>query len=251
MAGGRPRSGRRPRGSRSGLARGCAPERSTRPGDLSRTADFNILWIRTDEDGRLASGRHRGLPRRAGGQGIAQMVGAVVDQQLPTLREAGRQRRLLRAQSAGRSGSTKLDVKPPGRQGDRNVIASGDFQVSTIGDNLPNEQESGEDGYQELLLNSRSRLQATRGAKVAVELSDVPGGGRALRRYGAVADNPTRPCTRSSATDRARWRAQGLRPICASTTRPWRRRGRDLGPTGTLRSPADRAGWAGRREVGR
>ena len=85
----------------------------------------------------------------------------------------------------------KLDVKPPVGKAIETLITSGDFHVGTIGDNLPNEQDVREKyGTKSILMSSSvNAINATRGAKVAIEFSDDPGEGSLVTRYGPVADN--------------------------------------------------------------
>jgi dipeptidyl-peptidase-3 len=70
------------------------------------------------------------------------------------------------------------------------VVETGDYQVSTTGDNLPNEQEVREKyGTKSLLLTSAiDAINATRGAKVAVEFTPDADEARLYARYGNLAN---------------------------------------------------------------
>jgi dipeptidyl-peptidase-3 len=161
-------------------------------GDLKDWHDFNVLWIQNDEAVDFASGFIEVYRDARGVKGSAQMVVAVVDQQLePLMRKLAENAVYFERKAPWEERFKKLDVKPPVGKAIETLIASGDFHVGTIGDNLPNEQDIREKyGTKSLLLTSSiNAINATRGAKVAVAFSDDPAEGDLYDRYGSTADN--------------------------------------------------------------
>ncbi len=161
-------------------------------GDLKDWHDFNVLWIQNDEAVDFASGFIEVYRDARGIKGSAQMVVAVVDQTLePLMRHLAENAVYFERKAPWEERFKKLDVKPPVGKAIETLIASGDFRVSTIGDNLPNEQDIREKyGTKSILLTSSvNAINATRGAKVAVEFSDDPAEKDLYARYGGTADN--------------------------------------------------------------
>jgi len=161
-------------------------------GDLKDWHDFNVLWIQNDEAVDFASGFIEVYRDARGIKGSSQMVVAVVDQQLePLMRKLAGNAVYFEHKAPWEDRFKKLDVKPPAGKAIETLIASGDFSVTTIGDNLPNEQDIREKyGTKSILLTSSiNAINATRGAKVTVEFADDPAEGGLYAKYGATADN--------------------------------------------------------------
>ncbi len=161
-------------------------------GDLKDWHDFNVLWLQNDEAVDFASGFIEVYRDARGVKGSAQMVVAVVDQTLePLMRKLAENAVYFERKAPWEERFKKLDVKPPVGKAIETLIASGDFHVGTIGDNLPNEQDIREKyGTKSILLTSSvNAINATRGAKVAVEFSDDPAEGDLYNRFGGMADN--------------------------------------------------------------
>jgi dipeptidyl-peptidase III len=161
-------------------------------GDLKDWHDYNVLWIKNDETVDFASGFIEVYRDARGIKGSSQMIVAVVDQQLePLMRQLAQNAVYFEHKAPWEERFKKLDVKPPVGKAIETLITSGDFHVGTIGDNLPNEQDIREQyGTKSILMTSSvNAINATRGAKVAIEFSDDPGEGAHFTRYGPVADN--------------------------------------------------------------
>ena len=161
-------------------------------GDLEDWHDFNVLWIRNDEAVDFASGFIEVYRDARGIKGSSQMVVAVVDQKLaPLMRKLAENAVYFERRAPWEDRFKKLDVKPPAGKAIETLIASGDFSVTTIGDNLPNEQDIREKyGTKSIMLTSSiNAINATRGAKVTVEFADDPAEGGLYARYGTTADN--------------------------------------------------------------
>ncbi|HEY0513591.1 MAG TPA: peptidase M49 [Thermoanaerobaculia bacterium] len=161
-------------------------------GDLKDWHDFNVLWIQNDATVDFASGFIEVYRDARGAKGSAQMLVAVVDQKLqPLMRNLAANAIYFERKAPWDDRYKKLDVKPPVGKAIETVVASGDFHVTTIGDNLPNEQDVRERyGTKSLFLTSSiNAIGATRGAKVAIEFLPNPDEGTLYAKYGTWADN--------------------------------------------------------------
>jgi len=161
-------------------------------GDPQDWYDYNVLWIGNDAIVDFASGFIEVYRDARGTKGSAQMVVAVVDQQLqPLMRKLAENAVYFERKAPWEERFKKLDVKPPVGKAIETIVATGDFHVTTIGDNLPNEQAIREKyGTKSLLLTSSiEALSQTRGAKVATEYLPDPADAELYARYGSEADN--------------------------------------------------------------
>jgi dipeptidyl-peptidase-3 len=161
-------------------------------GDLADWRTFNILWLQGNPTVDFASGFIEVYRDARGVKGSAQMLVAVTDQKLDPLMHALADNAIyFERRAPWLDRFKKLDVKPPVGKAIETVVESGDFAVNTVGDNLPNEQDIREKyGSKSLLLTSSlSAINATRGAKVAVEFSPNPDEAELFARYGNTASN--------------------------------------------------------------
>jgi dipeptidyl-peptidase-3 len=161
-------------------------------GDPRDWHDFNVLWLQNDATVDFASGFIEVYRDARGAKGSAQMVVAVVDQTLaPLMHNLAENAVYFEKKAPWEDRFKKLDVKPPVGKAIETLVATGDFHVSTIGDNLPNEQDIREKyGTKSLLLTSSvNAISGTRGAKVAVEFLPNPDEGDLFAKHGAWADN--------------------------------------------------------------
>src|SRR3954471_17799458 len=154
--------------------------------------DFNVLWLRNDATVDFASGFIEVYRDARGIKGSAQMVVAVVDQQLaPLMHKLADNAVYFEKKAPWDDRFKKLDVKPPVAKAIETLAATGDFHVGTIGDNLPNEQDVREQyGTKSIpLTSSVNAFTGTRGAKVAVEFLPNADAGELFAKHGAWADN--------------------------------------------------------------
>jgi len=161
-------------------------------GDLKDWHDFNVLWLKNDATVDFASGFIEVYRDARGAKGSAQMVVAVVDQQLaPLMHNLADNAVYFEKKAPWDERFKKLDVKPPVAKAIETLIATGDFHVGTIGDNLPNEQDIREQyGTKSILLTSSvNAFNATRGARVAVEFLPNADEGDLFAKHGPWADN--------------------------------------------------------------
>ncbi len=161
-------------------------------GDPKDWHDFNVLWLQNDATVDFASGFIEVYRDARGAKGSAQMVVAVTDQTLaPLMHQLAENAVYFEKKAPWDDRFKKLDVKPPVGKAIETLVAAGDFHVSTIGDNLPNEQDIREKyGTKSLLLTSSvNAVNGTRGAKAAVEFLPNPDEGDLFAKHGAWADN--------------------------------------------------------------
>jgi dipeptidyl-peptidase-3 len=161
-------------------------------GDLKDWHDFNVLWLQNDPTVDFASGFIEVYRDARGAKGSAQMIVAVVDQTLqPLMRNLARNAVYFERKAPWDERFKKLDVKPPVGKAIETVVASGDFHVNTIGDNLPNEQDIRQRyGTKSLFLTSSiNAFDATRGSRMAVAFLPNPDEGELYEKHGIWADN--------------------------------------------------------------
>jgi dipeptidyl-peptidase-3 len=153
---------------------------------------FNILWLRDNPAVDFASGFIEVYRDARGVKGSSQMLVSVTDQTLdPLMHKLADNAVYFERHAPWDDRYKKLDVKPPVGKAIEIVVETGDFQVTTTGDNLPNEQEIREKyGSKSLLLTSSlNAFAASRGAKVAVEFSPNADEAAMFDKYGVTAQN--------------------------------------------------------------
>lgn len=159
-------------------------------GEAADWRAFNILWVGVNPNVDFASGFIEVYRDARGVKGSAQMLVSVTDQTLdPLMRKLAANALYFEKRAPWDDRFKKLDVKPPLGKAIEIVIESGDFEVITTGDNLPNEQEVREKyGTKSLLLTSSTNaLSAIRGSRVAVEFSPGADEAQLFTRHGNLA----------------------------------------------------------------
>jgi dipeptidyl-peptidase-3 len=160
-------------------------------GEAADWRAFNILWLRGNPTVDFASGFIEVYRDPRGVKGSAQMLVSVADQRLdPLMRKLAANAVYFEKRAPWDDRFKKLDVKPPVGKAIEIVVETGDFQVNTTGDNLPNEQEVREKyGTKSFLLTSAlDAVNQTRGAKLAVEFSPEAGEAELFARHGNLAN---------------------------------------------------------------
>jgi dipeptidyl-peptidase III len=161
-------------------------------GDLKDWTAYNVLWVANDSTVDLASGFIEVYRDARGVKGSAQMEVSITDQTLaPLMQKLAANAVYFEKRAPWDEKYKKLDVKPPVGKAIETVVETGDFRVSTIGDNLPNEQDFRERyGTKSLLLTSSVKVfDELRGRRVAEAFSPDPGDAALFDKYGVVADN--------------------------------------------------------------
>jgi len=161
-------------------------------GDPADWRAFNIEWLRGNPTVDFASGFIEVYRDARGVKGSAQMLVAITDQRLdPLMHKLADNAVYFEKRAPWEDRFKKLDVKPPVGKAIEIVVETGDFQVNTTGDNLPNEQEVREKyGTKSLMLTSAiEAINTVRGAKVAIEFGPNPDEAQLFARYGNLTGN--------------------------------------------------------------
>ena len=167
------RGGRRPgTGARDPRARALGPDRrSERLARLQRSLDSQ------QSAGRFRFRLHRGLSRRARVKGSSQTLVATTDRKLdPLMKKLAANAVEFEKKAPWLEKYKKLDIRPPEGKAVETILATGDFRVTTVGDNLPNEADIREQyGTKSIFLSSSmDAFNAVSGSKVAVEFWPDP-----------------------------------------------------------------------------
>jgi dipeptidyl-peptidase-3 len=161
-------------------------------GEPADWRDFNILWLRDNPTVDFASGFIETYRDARGIKGSSQMLVGVVDQALdPLMHRLADNAVYFERQAPWEERFKKLDVKPPVGKALETVVATGDFSVGTIGDNLPNEQEIREKyGTKSLLLTSSMNVfDRVTNRQAAIEFTSNADAAVQFDRYGVTAEN--------------------------------------------------------------
>lgn len=161
-------------------------------GDPADWTEYNRLWVADNAAVDFASGFIEVYRDARGAKGSAQMFVSVTDQELDALmRKLAANAVYFEKQAPWLEKYKKLDVHPPVGKAVETLAETGDFRVTTIGDNLPNEQAFREKyGTKSFLLSSSVRaFLETRGAKAVEAFAADPKDVELYRKYGSIADN--------------------------------------------------------------
>lgn len=159
-------------------------------GDLSDWHDFNVLWIRNNPPVDFASGFIEVYRDARGVKGSSQTLVATTDRKLDPLMKALAANAVeFEKKAPWLEKYKKLDIKPPEGKAVETILATGDFRVTTIGDNLPNEADIREKyGTKSIFLSSSvDAFNAVSGSRVAVEFWPDPSEEEAVEKYGKAA----------------------------------------------------------------
>ena len=159
-------------------------------GDLNDWHDFNVLWIRNNPPVDFASGFIEVYRDARGVKGSSQTLVATTDRKLdPLMKKLAAHAVEFEKKAPWLEKYKKLDIKPPEGKAVETILATGDFRVTTIGDNLPNEADIREKyGTKSIFLSSSvDAFNAVSGSKVAVEFWPDPSEKEAFEKYGKAA----------------------------------------------------------------
>lgn len=161
-------------------------------GDPDDWSAFNVLWVADNATVDFASGFIEVYRDARGTKGSAQMLVSVTDEELdPLMKKLAANAVYFETKAPWEEKYKKLDVNPPVGKAVETVVETGDFRVTTIGDNLPNEQNIREKyGTKSFLLTSSIRaFNQTRGVRAVEAFAGDPGDVDLYRKYGTLADN--------------------------------------------------------------
>ncbi len=159
-------------------------------GDLSDWHDFNVLWIRNNPPVDFASGFIEVYRDARGVKGSSQTLVATTDRKLdPLMKKLAANAVEFEKKAPWLEKYKKLDIKPPEGKAVETILATGDFRVTIVGDNLPNEADIREQyGTKSIFLSSSmDAFNAVSGSKVAVEFWPDPSEKEAVEKYGKAA----------------------------------------------------------------
>jgi len=159
-------------------------------GDLRDWHDYNVLWIRNNPPVDFASGFIEVYRDARGVKGSSQMLVATTDSKLdPLMKKLAENAVYFEAKAPWLEKYKKLDIKPPEGKAVETIVATGDFRVGTVGDNLPNEADIREQyGTKSIFLSSSvDAFNAVSGSRAAVEFWPDPSEKEAFEKYGKAA----------------------------------------------------------------
>ncbi len=159
-------------------------------GDLRDWHDYNVLWIRNNPPVDFASGFIEVYRDARGMKGSSQMLVATTDAKLdPLMKKLAENAVYFEKKAPWLEKYKKLDIRPPEGRAVETIHATGDFRVTTVGDNLPNEADVREQyGTKSIFLSSSvDAFTAVSGSKGAVEFWPDPSEKEAFEKYGKTA----------------------------------------------------------------
>jgi dipeptidyl-peptidase-3 len=159
-------------------------------GDLKDWHDYNVLWIRNNPPVDFASGFIEVYRDARGVKGSSQMLVATTDSKLdPLMKKLAENAVYFETKAPWLEKYKKLDIKPPEGRAVETIVATGDFRVGTVGDNLPNEADIRQQyGTKSIFLSSSvDAFNAVSGSRAAVEFWPDPSESEAFEKYGKAA----------------------------------------------------------------
>ena len=160
-----------------------------RTGDRADWIAFDVAWVQDDEPVDFANGFIETYRDPRAAKGSSQALVTVTDQKLnPLMQKLAASALYFEKRAPWLDVYKKLDVKPPVGKAIEVLVETGDFHVSTIGDNLPNEEEIHRQyGTKNFLMsNATDVFNQTRGAAVVAEFA--PDDVAAYAKVGSMAD---------------------------------------------------------------
>ena len=151
---------------------------------------YNTLWLQSDGAIDFAAGFIEVYRDARGAKGSAQMVVTVRDRTLdPLMRGIAENALYFERRMPWDERFKKLEVVPPVGKAVETILATGDFHVSAIGVNLPNEEDlrSTRGSKSMLFSSSLSAIAGVRGNRLAEEFSPDPEHAALFARWGETA----------------------------------------------------------------
>jgi dipeptidyl-peptidase-3 len=161
-------------------------------GDPSDWLAFGAAWVVSNPRVDFANGFIEVYRDARGAKGTSQSFVSITDERLTGLmRKIADRAQYFEDQAPWASEYKKKGVKPPLAKAVETVIETGDFHVTTIGDNLPNEKEIQEKygGKSYLFSSSVRALESARGSRFLEEYGGSPEEIAIGLKYGAEAND--------------------------------------------------------------
>lgn len=160
-----------------------------RTGEPADWLAFDVAWVQDDEAVDFANGFIETYRDARAAKGSSQALVSVTDQRLnPLMQKLAAHALDFERKAPWLDLYKKLDVKPPVGKAIEVLLETGDFHVTTIGDNLPNEEEIHRQyGTKNFLMSNATEVfNQTRGAALVAEFD--PDDAAQYARVGSTAD---------------------------------------------------------------
>jgi dipeptidyl-peptidase-3 len=156
-------------------------------GEYSDWLNFGMAWVQNNPTVDFASGFIETYRDARAAKGTAQTFVCVTDEKLSaSMRKIAANASYFEGRAPWDARYKQQNARPPVAKAVETVVETGDFHVSTIGDNLPNEDEVHQKfGTKNFLFSSATRaFDAAVGSKVAQEFSATPEELARAEKYG-------------------------------------------------------------------
>jgi dipeptidyl-peptidase-3 len=163
-----------------------------RTGDFQDWLRFDTVWVQNNEPVDFANGFIEVYRDARGAKGTAQSFVSVTDQQLSTtMRKIAANAQYFEDRAPWDARYKMQGVKPPLLKAVETIVETGDFAVTTIGDNLPNENEIHEKyGSKSFIFASSVRaLNEAQGHAALEEFAATPQEIALGKKYGRQAED--------------------------------------------------------------
>lgn len=160
-------------------------------GEYSDWLDFGMVWVQNNPPVDFANGFIETYRDARSAKGSSQSFVCVTDQKLSSsMLKIASNASYFEGRAPWDARYKQQNARPPVAKAVETVIETGDFHVSTIGDNLPNENEVHQKyGTKNFLFSSATRaFAAAAGTKVVQEFAATPEEVTRAEKYGPGAD---------------------------------------------------------------
>jgi dipeptidyl-peptidase-3 len=160
-------------------------------GEYSDWLNYGMAWVRNNATVDFASGFIETYRDARAAKGTAQTFVCVTDEKLSaSMRKIAANAGYFEARAPWEARYKQQNARPPVAKAVETLIETGDFHVSTIGDNLPNEDEVHQKyGTKNFLFSSATRAFAQAvGSKVVQEFAGTPEEIARAEKYGPGAE---------------------------------------------------------------
>ncbi len=161
-------------------------------GDFNDWLTFGAAWVQSNPRVDFANGFIEVYRDARGAKGTSQAFVSITDEQVNELmQKIADKAQYFEDRAPWLDMYKKQGVKPPAAKAVETVVETGDFHVTTVGDNLPNEREIHEKyGSKSFLFTGSSRaLDAAGGVRMLDEFAATPAEIAIVRKYGTEAEN--------------------------------------------------------------
>jgi dipeptidyl-peptidase-3 len=161
-------------------------------GEFRDWIDFGVKWVQNNPPVDFANGFIEVYRDARGAKGTSQSFVSVTDQKLDALmQKIGANAKYFEERAPWAEQYKKLGLKPPMAKAIETVIETGDFGITTVGDNLPNENEVREKyGTKSFLFTGSTRaLNHARGPAATNEFAYDEAERKIVTEYGDEAED--------------------------------------------------------------